>query len=350
MSSEQGKHKERSLHGGRRVARRASWAPQAVLLAAMVVAVLLMVVLGERMLFWQGQAARQQQELDRTQQELNRAQQDQASLRIELDRLQQNNASLQEQLAQNNAPDLALPSTPPDHFPDDSQPTLPPLEDDPYPELYAQEADTGSLAPGRTIYLTFDDGPSSQTEKILDILKENDIKATFFVVGQTSRLAQDMMKRIVDEGHTLGIHTYSHDYKKIYASVDAYLEDFNRIYQWIYEVTGVYPQVFRFAGGSVNGYNRSICTELFAEMDRRGFVHYDWNSVNGDAEGVDYTVDEMVGKALNQVGVNRVILLMHDSVYKAKTVEALQAIIDGYRNAGYSFDRLTPEVKTITFH
>lgn len=347
MSSELGKHKEPSFYEGRRVAKRASgaaWLLRIMVLTAMISAVVLVAILGERMLFWRSQAARQQQELDQ-------AQQDQASLRSELDRLQQDNASLQAQLAQSNTPDPEpLPTTPPDHFPDDPKPTPPAPADDPYPELYAQEAERESQAPRRTVYLTFDDGPSSQTEKILDILKENDIKATFFVVGQTSRLAQNLMKRIVDEGHTLGVHTYSHDYKKIYASVDAYLEDFNRIYQWIYEVTGVYPQIFRFAGGSVNGYNRSICSELIAEMDRRGFVHYDWNSVNGDAEGVNYTAEEMSEKALNQVGVSRVILLMHDSVYKTKTVETLQTIIDGYRNAGYSFDRLTPEVKSITFH
>ncbi len=334
--------KRRSSHGGRRVAKKKTARPVWLLSLAVIVlavaAVASVAVLGERMIFWRTQADLRQQELDQ-------AEQDRVTLRSELHRLEQDNASLQAQLAQNNAGGLSQPPNDPDHFPDESVG----MPSDPYPELYAQAAEVGSQAPGKTVYLTFDDGPSARTGEILDILKENDIKATFFVVGQTSQLAQSMMKRIVDEGHTLAIHTYSHNYQQIYASVDDYLEDFNRIYEWIYEVTGVHAQIFRFAGGSVNSYNRSICTELIAEMDRRGFVHYDWNSINGDAEGVNYTVSEMAEKALDQVGMNRVILLMHDSVYKNKTVEALQAIIDGYRNAGYSFDRLTPEVKAITF-
>ena len=95
--------------------------------------------------------------------------------------------------------------------------------DDLYPELYAEPADIESIAPEKTLYLTFDDGPSARTAEVLDILKENDVKATFFVTGQTSEEAQALMRRIVDEGHTIAVHTYSHQYKKIYASVQAYL-------------------------------------------------------------------------------------------------------------------------------
>ena len=221
--------------------------------------------------------------------------------------------------------------------------------DDLYPDLYAAPADLESQAPKNTVYLTFDDGPSQRTGDILDILKERGIKATFFVTGQTSQEAADMMRRIVEEGHTIAVHTYTHQYKTIYASVRAYLDDFYKIYTLIHDVTGVYPQVFRFPGGTVNGYNKNIYKKIVAEMDRRGFVHYDWNALNGDAEGKDYTVEEMTKKALAAVGTSHVIVLMHDSQSKTKTVKCLPAVIDGYEQAGYSFAPLSPEIKSITF-
>lgn len=218
-----------------------------------------------------------------------------------------------------------------------------------YPELYAAPAQRETLAPDYTVYLTFDDGPSARTAEVLDILKANGIKATFFVTGQTSELAQEMMKRIVDEGHTIAIHTYTHRYTDIYASVEAYLADFERIYNWVYQVTGVYPQIFRFPGGSINAYNKGIYQDLVAEMDRRGFVHYDWNAMCGDADGKDHTPEELAQNSLAMVGRKHVIVLMHDSAVRQTTVACLPAVIAGYRNAGYTFAPLTPEVKAITF-
>lgn len=218
-----------------------------------------------------------------------------------------------------------------------------------YPELYAAPAQREIAAPDYTVYLTFDDGPSARTAEVLDILKENGIKATFFVTGQTSELAQEMMKRIVNEGHTIAIHTYTHRYTEIYASVEAYLADFDRIYNWVYEVTGVYPQIFRFPGGSVNAYNKGIYRELVAEMDRRGFVHYDWNAMCGDADGKAHTPEELAQNSLAMVGRKHVIVLMHDNAVRQTTVACLPAVIAGYRNAGYTFAPLAPEVQAITF-
>lgn len=218
-----------------------------------------------------------------------------------------------------------------------------------YPELYATSSRRETQAPEKTVYLTFDDGPSARTAEVLDILKEHDIKATFFVTGQTGELAQELMKRIVAEGHTIGVHTYTHNYREIYASVEAYLADFDRIYNWVYEVTGVYPQIFRFPGGTVNSYNGEIYRELVAEMDRRGFVHYDWNAMCGDADGKSHTPAELAKNSLAMVGAARAIVLMHDSAVRQTTVACLPAVIAGYRNAGYAFAPLTPEVKAITF-
>ena len=133
------------------------------------------------------------------------------------------------------------------------------------------------------VYLTFDDGPSARTDEILEILDKYGVKATFFVVGANEEGDLERMQKIVAAGHTLAIHSYSHDYKKIYASVEAYLEDFNQMFCQIYEATGVKPQIFRFPGGSVNSYNVGIHQQLIAEMTRRGFVYFDWNVANGDA-------------------------------------------------------------------
>jgi peptidoglycan/xylan/chitin deacetylase (PgdA/CDA1 family) len=139
-----------------------------------------------------------------------------------------------------------------------------------YSEIPAEFADEKKVA-----YLTFDDGPSARTLEILSILREEDVKATFFVVTQDADA--DILRRIAEEGHSIGIHTNSHKYKEIYASVEDYLDDFQAAYETIYEATSIKPEVFRFPGGSINAYNRSIYQELIAEMLRRGFLYYDWN-------------------------------------------------------------------------
>lgn len=339
----------RTARGGRRVDRRRRQIPRAAVLAALsILTAALALVLGIRLAFWREQAILRQQELNAAEQE---ARQSLDALRRQVEQLTQDGADLQKRLERAEEEARQARQALMDKLTEESNArrNQPSDYSGLHTELYAQPADLESQAPDRTVYLTFDDGPSARTGELLDILKENNVKATFFVTGQTSQLAQNMMKRIVEEGHTIAVHTYSHNYQEIYATVVSYLDDFDRIYQWVYEVTGVYPQIFRFPGGSVNGYNQKIYEKLIGEMDRRGFVHYDWNAVNGDAEGADYPVSEMVQKALSRVGTNRVILLMHDSVYKTKTVEALPDIIVGYRNAGYSFAPLTPEVRSITF-
>ena len=152
-----------------------------------------------------------------------------------------------------------------------------------YPELYAEPADYGSDDVAKSVYLTFDDGPSERTDEILEILDRYGIHATFFVVGQSDEEDLQRMRNIVAAGHTLAIHSFSHEYREIYSSVEAFLEDFNQIYCLIVETTGVKPQIFRFPGGSINGYNQLLYHEILSEMLRRGFVYFDWNLSNGDA-------------------------------------------------------------------
>lgn len=217
-----------------------------------------------------------------------------------------------------------------------------------YPELYAQPYE-GEAAGDRVVYLTFDDGPSANTSRILEILAEYGVKATFFVVGanKTGEADQQRMRDIVAAGHTLAVHSWSHDYTKIYASVEAFLDDFNQIYEWVHEVTGVYPQIFRFPGGSINGYNRGTYQEIIAEMTRRGFVYYDWNASAQDATVTPLAPSVIAENCLKGIGRSQVVVLAHDSAARGTTVEALPAVIEGYRDAGYAFAALTPAVKPV---
>ena len=133
------------------------------------------------------------------------------------------------------------------------------------------------------MYLTFDDGPSARTLEILDILKEYNIKATFFILSDEKETSRDIVKRIYDEGHSIGVHSSSHAYEKIYKSVDHFLSDFEICLEYIKDITGEAPNIFRFPGGSVNSYNKDICKELTDEMTRRGFTYFDWNVSGEDA-------------------------------------------------------------------
>lgn len=219
-----------------------------------------------------------------------------------------------------------------------------------YPDLYAQPAKLNSIDQEKTVYLTFDDGPSPRTPELLAILEEYNVKATFFVVGRESEAAKQWMRDIVAAGHTLGIHSYSHDYNKIYQSVEAYLEDFNAMYNVILEATGTAPQIFRFPGGSVNPYNGAIYRDIVSEMVRRGFVYFDWNRMSGDAVRGSVPAETLVENALDRAdGLRRVILLMHDGTRFTNVVEALPQIIEGYQELGFSFAALTPEVKPVIY-
>jgi len=217
-----------------------------------------------------------------------------------------------------------------------------------YPDMCAV-LPTEYIDNANTVYLTFDDGPSDNTSIILDILKEQNIKATFFVTGKDSAASKAIMKRIVDEGHTIGIHTYSHKYNVIYSSVHDYLIDFDKIFRLIYEATGVKAEIARYPGGSINQFNSLIYTEISAEMTRRGFTYYDWNASGGDA-APNASKNTVLTNSINSIGTkNRVILLMHDSLNKSATVAALPDVIKSLKEKGYKFDRITNNVRPINF-
>ena len=145
---------------------------------------------------------------------------------------------------------------------------------------------------------------------------------------------------MVEQGHTIGIHTYSHNYKNIYSSVEAFLDDFYKDYLLIYETTGVKVNIFRFPWGSYNTYNKNIRDELIAEMKRRGFTYYDWNVSAEDSVGnpSEYRIKHNVLKDLDQF--DNPIILMHDSSVNRLTAKTLPDILESIKEKGYDFDTL----------
>lgn len=219
-----------------------------------------------------------------------------------------------------------------------------------YPDFYAPQPYAAERVAEHTVYLTFDDGPSARTDEVLATLAEKNVKATFFVVGHTDEADFERMRQIVAQGHTIGMHSYSHDYQKIYASVEAFLADFYRNFNQIRSVTGVTPTAFRFPGGSVNGYNKAVRKAIVAEMERRGFVPYDWNVTSGDAAAGGARTDQVFGNIVNQsIGKPRCIVLCHDSAPKRTTASALGSVIDELRTMGFGFAPITPTVRPYLF-
>lgn len=203
-----------------------------------------------------------------------------------------------------------------------------------------REVGTTEQSDEKVVYLTLDDGPSQNTQKVLDILDKYNAKATFFVTGAMPEY-KDMIKVAYDKGHTIGMHTYSHDYAKVYASVDSYFQDLDQVAQIVKEEIGYVPCFIRFPGGSSNtisaSYTKGIMSTLTKEVQARGYQYYDWNGSSGD--GAVRTTEQLVAQATS-FHDNNIVLLSHDSAAKDTTVEALPQIIEYYQSQGYVFKAL----------
>lgn len=195
----------------------------------------------------------------------------------------------------------------------------------------------------KIVHLTFDDGPSNNTDKILAILKRNNIKATFFVIGHN----QDQYKKIVDAGHAIGLHSYTHEYKYIYANEHNFFEDLYRLRDAVKAKTGKDVKITRFPGGSSNAIaSKALKQQIITRMAREGYIYHDWNCDSTDASGNGVPVQKLIkyGICTNHPEID---VLMHDTNVKGTTVQALQTIIDGYRKAGYSFEVITTSSEKI---
>ena len=181
----------------------------------------------------------------------------------------------------------------------------------------------------RKVYLTFDDGPSGNTGKILDILKEYDVKATFFVVGKEEDKYRQLYKRIVEEGHTLAMHSYSHKYNEIYQSKESFMEDLTKLQEFLYDTTGVWCRYCRFPGGSSNTVSRVDMHELVAYLEEQDMSYFDWNVSSGDATNAYISPEAIVRNVTSGLGgLEEAVVLMHDASEKDSTVEALPELIE----------------------
>lgn len=198
----------------------------------------------------------------------------------------------------------------------------------------------------KTMYLTFDDGPSAEcTDKVLDVLKEKDIKATFFLIGEYVEKYPEVARRIVAEGHTIGIHCYQHDYEVLYASKENFLADFQKAYDVIYQVTGVETKLFRFPGGSVNAYNKDVREEIIEEMTNRGYVYFDWNASLEDAAGENEPSQLIENAVSTTLGRKRIVMLAHDRV--SNTALCLNELLEQFPE--YKMEILTADTEPIQF-
>ncbi len=201
-------------------------------------------------------------------------------------------------------------------------------------------------------YLTFDDGPSDNTPKILDVLDRYNVKATFFVVGNAGRAYPKYLTEIVNRGHAIALHSYTHEYDQIYVSEEAFFSDLNKLDELVYNWTGVHTKLMRFPGGSSNAVSKKYCagimTRLTQSIVEKGYHYFDWNAMCGDAEYVPghypHSVEELMEYIKESSTSSSVCVLMHDTNDKATTVDALPQIIEYYQSYGYEFAALDETV------
>jgi len=213
----------------------------------------------------------------------------------------------------------------------------------------------------KVAYLTFDDGPSVVTPVVLDALKKFGVKATFFVVGRNVAGHEAILRRTLAEGHAIGGHSYSHDYRIVYKSKEAFFTDLEKGNQLIEKATGVKPALFRYPGGSTNTVSHKyqdpkqydlahpVMHAINAEAAKRKYIFIDWNITNGDARSSEYTAQGAIANIKQQVkNQKEIVILMHDSSTKSPTAQALPEIITFLKSKGYRFDVIKPDHPTVS--
>lgn len=210
-----------------------------------------------------------------------------------------------------------------------------------------------SVVSAKTIYLTFDDGPSYLTETILDILKKENVPATFFLTSRQIYKYSNLVKRMQEENHTVALHTSTHIYSYVYSKDENYFNDLNQIRNQIYNITGHKSRIIRLPGGSSNTiskkYNPGIITRITNKLNENDFYYFDWNIDSGDANG-HQTKESIYYNVVNKIHNGTNIVLMHDSSTKQTTVEALPYIIKYAKENNYTFAKITKGTPQIHHH
>ncbi len=199
------------------------------------------------------------------------------------------------------------------------------------------------------VYLTFDGSPSANTGRILEILKKHGVKATFFVSGDSSQEMQPVYSQIVEEGHTLGMHSYSNRYSQVYASREAFESDFVQISDYIEQLTGESSRFYRFPGGSCNQTSNVPMEDFIRVLKAHDITYFDWNVSAGDA-GIGYTAEDVIDHVMS--GVSRYktsVVLLHDGEDKSTTVEALGPLIEALQKMGAEILPIDDHTKVIQY-
>lgn len=222
-------------------------------------------------------------------------------------------------------------------------------------EGIANVPDTPAISNGKKVYLTFDDGPNKYTDELLDILKEKNVKATFFVVYNPDENTWHDYKRIIDEGHTLGMHSYTHIYDEIYASKEAFMSDVSKLHTFLYEQTGIDCQYYRFPGGSSNTVSDVDIQVLISYLNNNGITYFDWNALSGDALTNSMSPEELNETILQYVRTNEgdSIVLMHDLSTNHATVDSIADLVDTLRAEGYELcpiDETTVPIQHVKYN
>lgn len=188
----------------------------------------------------------------------------------------------------------------------------------------------------KVAFLTFDDGPSSITPDVLQILQNYNLKATFFVLGNMCEKNSSILNDINNNGHAIGIHSYSHNFNKLYKDEDSFINEVKLTENILKQILGneFSTRLFRFPGGSFENYKNQYMNSL----NELGYVSVDWNAVTGDTEFVNPTPDELLERLKATIkNKNNVVVLMHDSDTKQTTVDVLPGVIEHLKSEGYEF-------------
>lgn len=199
--------------------------------------------------------------------------------------------------------------------------------------------------PNKIVYITIDDGPYLQnTPHLLDVLKKEQVKATFFDVGKQIEKYPSLLKAEYDQGHSIGNHSYSHDYTSLYQSPKEFLADIQRNDDLIFKVIGIHPRIIRAPGGT-----SCFGIAYYNLLDASDYMAYDWNLDTGDTDG-KFSIKQLISNVDKQIGNRKkIILLMHDLPGKTSSADALPIIISHLKAKGYSFGTLSTKIMPITF-
>lgn len=197
----------------------------------------------------------------------------------------------------------------------------------------------------KTVYLTFDDGPSKLTGEVLDILQDSHIKATFFVLGEHVTRYPELITRLHEEGHAIGNHTYNHNYDELYKGFSPFWNQIKQTEAEIQRIIGVRTSLVRAPGGTAGHFDNTY----FSLMKQAGYQVIDWNVDSGDSRRRNVPARDIIRQATENMTNDQIIVLMHDGGGHEETIKALPDIISKYRAQGYNFNILTPQQEAVQF-